>query len=63
MTRTPPSPSSTLLLPPAPVVAEGEPVERLLAAWARWADDETALPDAALDAALVRLLHEIRHSL
>ena len=47
----------------APVIADWESVEDRIAAWARWADDEAALPDAALDAALVRLLHQIRNSL
>ena len=49
--------------PSAPVIEEWESVEERIAAWARWADDEAALPDSALDAALVRLLRQIRHSI
>jgi hypothetical protein len=56
------SPSSSER-PSTPVIAEWESVEERIAAWTRWADDETALPDSALDAALVQLLEQIRHSL
>jgi hypothetical protein len=58
---SPPSPSAQQ--PTAPIIAEWESVEERIAAWARWADDEAALPDAELDAALVRLLKQIRQSL
>lgn len=63
MTHTRPSLPTSDSLPSGPVIAEWESVEERIAAWARWADDECALPDSALDAALVRLLEQIRHSL
>jgi hypothetical protein len=50
-------------LPATPVIADWDTVEERAAAWERWAHDEAALPDAALDAALVQLLDQIRHSL
>ena len=49
--------------PTPPIIAEWESVEERIAAWSRWADDEAALPDSELDAALVRLLKQIRHSI
>ena len=63
MTHTRSSLPTSDSIPSGPVIAEWESVEERIAAWSRWADDESALPDAALDAALVRLLEQIRHSL
>ena len=63
MSHTRPSLPTSASLPSGPVIAEWESVEERIAAWSRWADDESALPDSALDAALVRLLEQIRHSI
>jgi len=62
MTHTRSSPVNAVPQPTLPVIAEWESVEQRIAAWMRWADDETSLPDSALDAALVQLLHQIRNS-
>lgn len=63
MTPTRDSRTTSSQQPATPVIAEWDTLEERMAAWSRWADDETALPDSALDAALVQLLDQIRHSI
>jgi hypothetical protein len=42
---------------------ESATLEQRIAQWERWVADEHACPESALDAELVRLLDQIRHSL
>lgn len=46
-----------------PVPFEDESLEQRIAQWRRWVADEQTCPESALDAELVRLLDQIRHSL
>ncbi|MHC5212219.1 MAG: hypothetical protein ACYTG2_15990 [Planctomycetota bacterium] len=45
-----------------PVPFESESLEQRIAQWQRWVADEQTCPEAALDAELVKLLDQIRHS-
>jgi hypothetical protein len=56
--RQPRNPSA-----PVPVPFESETLEQRVAQWRRWVADEQACPESALDAELVKLLEQIRHSL